>query len=224
MEPHASVGIYVVTVEGRELLATENLAPGIAVYGERLLRIRGSEYRTWDPYRSKLAASILKGIEKIPIKPGQRVLYLGSASGTTVSHVSDILGAEGIVYCIDFAPRVMRDLLRNVCAHRPNAVPILADARMPERYEAIVGEVDGIYCDLAQPEQAKILADNADLFLKLGGWIMLAIKARAIDVVKHPSEVYAHEVAVLEDRRFRIQKLVDLAPYDKDHVMVLAER
>ena len=55
------------------------------------------EYRVWNPFRSKLAAAILGGIEKIHIKPGSKVLYLGAASGTTVSHVADIVGPVMII-------------------------------------------------------------------------------------------------------------------------------
>lgn len=51
-----------------------------------------TEYRAWNPFRSKLAAAILGGVDKIYMKPGSKVLYLGAASGTTVSHVSDIVG------------------------------------------------------------------------------------------------------------------------------------
>lgn len=51
-----------------------------------------TEYRVWNPFRSKLAAAILGGVDKIHIKPGAKVLYLGAASGTTVSHVADIVG------------------------------------------------------------------------------------------------------------------------------------
>ena len=46
----------------------------------------------WNPFRSKLAASIVGGIEAIYMKPGSKVLYLGAASGTTVSHVADLVG------------------------------------------------------------------------------------------------------------------------------------
>ena len=51
-----------------------------------------TEYRAWNPFRSKLAAAIVGGIEHIHMKPGSKVLYLGAASGTTVSHVSDLVG------------------------------------------------------------------------------------------------------------------------------------
>lgn len=50
------------------------------------------EYRVWNPFRSKLAAAILGGVDQIYMGPGSKVLYLGAASGTTVSHVADIVG------------------------------------------------------------------------------------------------------------------------------------
>lgn len=59
------------------------------------------EYRAWNPFRSKLAASIVGGVGDIHIKPGSKVLYLGAASGTTVSHVSDIVGAVSVA-CLCF--------------------------------------------------------------------------------------------------------------------------
>ncbi|MCK4439354.1 fibrillarin-like rRNA/tRNA 2'-O-methyltransferase, partial [Candidatus Bathyarchaeota archaeon] len=155
--------------------------------------------------------------------PSHKVLYLGAASGTTASHISDIVGEKGHVYCVEFASRSIRELVNNVCAFRLNMSPILEDARFPEKYEMFInGEVDDVYCDIAQPEQAKILADNADLFLKKSGWIMLAVKAQSIDVTKEPSEIYKREVRVLESRSFFIEEIVDLEPYDKAHAMVVA--
>jgi fibrillarin-like pre-rRNA processing protein len=216
--------IYLISFEdSSERLATRNLAPGKNVYGERLVRDKGIEYRVWDPFRSKLAAAILKGLETVPIRPCHKILYLGAASGTTASHVSDIVGEKGYVYCIEFASRAIRELVNNVCASRLNMAPILADARFPEKYAALVEKVDDIYCDIAQPEQAKVLADNADLFLKSSAWIMLAIKASSIDVTKEPSEVYEQEMEVLKSRHFEIQEIVHLEPYDKAHVMIVAK-
>jgi len=217
--------IYQVTLEdGAQRLATRNLTPGRNVYGERLLRHEGVEYRVWDAFRSKLAAAILKNLKTVPIKPSHRVLYLGAASGTTASHVSDIVGEKGYVYCVEFAPRALRELVNNVCAYRLNMSPILEDARFPEKYEMFTGgNVDDVYCDIAQPEQAKILADNADLFLKKSGWIMIAVKAQSIDVTKEPSEVYKQEIKVLKNRGFRIEEVVHLEPYDIAHAMIVAQ-
>jgi len=226
VEPHQSFKeIFWITLEeGSKRLSTKNLALGHSVYGERLVRFQGIEYRVWDAFRSKLAAAILKGLEILPIQPSHRVLYLGAASGTTASHVSDIVGEKGHVYCVEFAARSIRDLVNNVCAFRMNLSPILADARLPERYAALVEKVNGIYCDIAQPEQAKVLADNADLFLRDQGWILLAVKAQSIDVTKKPSDVYREETSTLKTRGFRIEQTVQLEPYDKAHAMILAKK
>src|SRR3989304_1458452 len=87
VKPHPKFPeIYQITLEdGARRLATRNLSPGRSVYGERLIRVEGVEYRVWDAFRSKLAAAILKGLQAVPIEPGHRVLYLGAASGTTAS-------------------------------------------------------------------------------------------------------------------------------------------
>jgi len=223
--PHFQAVYRAMLEDGAQRLATKNLTPGRNVYGERLIRHEGVEYRLWDAFRSKLAAAILKNLKKVPIEPDHKVLYLGAASGTTASHVSDIVGERGNVYCVEFAARSLRELVNNVCAYRLNMSPILEDARFPEKYAVFVsGKVDDIYCDIAQPEQAKILADNADVFLKNSGWIMLAVKAQSIDVTKEPSEVYKGEVKVLENRDFRIEEVVHLEPYDKAHAMIVAQR
>lgn len=224
VEPHPKFPeVYWARLEdGSRKPATRNFSLGKTVYGERLIKYEGTEYRIWDPFRSKLAAAILKGLKKVPIQPGHKVLYLGAASGTTASHVSDIVGEKGHVYCVEFAARSIRELVDNVCAFRVNMSPILADARFPERYTMLVEKVDDIYCDIAQPEQAKVSADNADVFLKSGGWIMLAIKAQSIDVTKAPSEVYKQEINVLKTRGFHIGEVVHLEPYDKAHAMIMA--
>lgn len=226
VEPHPTFReIFWVTLEdGSKRLATRNLTPGHIVYGERLVKSKGLEYRVWDAFRSKFAAAILKGLETVPIQPSHKVLYLGAASGTTASHVSDIVGEEGHVYCVEFAARSIRDLVNNVCAFRMNMSPILADARFPERYSALVEKVDNIYCDIAQPEQAKVLADNADLFLKDRGRIMLAVKSQSIDVTKEPAEVYKEERNTLKSRGFRIEQIVHLEPYEKAHAMIIAQK
>lgn len=226
VEPHPLFnGIYCITLEdGLEKLATLNLAPGRAVYGERLVRHGSAEYRIWDPYRSKLAAAILKGLETVPIQPGHKVLYLGAASGTTASHISDILGENGHVYCVEFAARSIRELVDNVGTYRLNMSPVLADARLPEKYAALVGKVEDVYCDVAQPEQAKLLADNADVFLKSNGWVMLACKSQSIDVTMLPDEVYQQEARILRRSAFNVTEIVDLEPYDKAHAMIVAQR
>jgi len=232
MPAHADVkrhekfdGVYWVRLEDySRRLATKNLAPGISVYGEKLVADGENEYRTWDAYRSKLAAAILRNLDKLPIHRGSNVLYLGSASGTTASHVSDIVEDGGRVYCVEFAQRSMRELIDTLCEHRNNVYPILGDARMPEKYQATVERVDVVYSDVAQPEQARILADNADLFLKEDGEALMVIKSRSVDVTMEPTDVFKQEIGVLRGRRFRINQTVRLEPYEKDHALVHLSR
>ncbi|MEM2129620.1 MAG: fibrillarin-like rRNA/tRNA 2'-O-methyltransferase [Candidatus Bathyarchaeia archaeon] len=225
VQPHRSFeGVFQVFLEEKSpKLATLNLSPGRNVYGERLIKIGDAEYRLWDPFRSKLAGAILKGLKHLPIKPGSRVLYLGAASGTTASHVSDIVGNSGYVYCVEFAPRSIRDLINNVCRFRSNMAPILADARIPSQYTSMVQNINVIYCDVAQPEQAKLLVNNAKFFLEKEGWVMLAVKSRSIDVTMDPSEVFKKEINVLKENGFEISEVIRLEPYDKDHVLVVAK-
>jgi fibrillarin-like pre-rRNA processing protein len=226
VKPHPKFpAIYQIMLEdGAKRLGTLNLTPSRKVYGERLIRFESAEYRVWDAFRSKLAAAILKGVTNVPMKPDHQVLYLGAASGTTASHVSDIVGEKGHVYCVEFASRSLRDLVENVCTYRLNMLPILEDARIPEKYSMFVrGKVEDIYCDIAQPEQARVLADNADYFLKEHGWIMLAVKAQSIDVTKEPSEIYKSETRILEKRGFQVAEVVHLEPYDKAHAMIVAQ-
>ncbi len=214
--------VFIVELEDGSLrLATKNLVPGQRVYGERLFKFNGVEYREWNAYRSKLAGALLKGLEELPVKEGDKLLYLGIASGTTASHVSDIIGKEGRIYGVEFAPRVMRDLIL-IIQERKNIYPILGDARFPEKYRHLVEAVDGLYADVAQPDQAAIVVRNAKFFLKDGGYLLLAIKARSIDVTTEPGEVYRREVQTLKDNGFEIVDVVHLDPFDKDHAMIYA--
>jgi len=227
VKPHPQfTEIYLALLEdGTQRLATRNLTVGRTVYGERLIRFKKVEYRVWDAFRSKLAAAIIKGVKSIPIARGRTVLYLGAASGTTPSHISDIVGEEGHVYCVEFASRSLRELVNNVAAYRLNTSPFLEDARFPDRYAIFIPrKVDCIYCDIAQPDQAKILADNAEVLLKPTGWVMLAVKAHSIDVTKAPPVIFKQEANILKRRGFDVKEIVSLEPYDKAHAMIIAGR
>ncbi len=215
--------IYKMCVEGNALLVTRNMTPGRTYYGEPTYIVDGVEYRSWNPTRSKLAAAIMKGIGVMSVRPGTRVLYLGAASGTTVSHVSDILGETGHVWALDFAPRALRDLLDKVARYRSNVSPILGDANRPMEYSHLVPVVDTVFADVAQPNQAEIVVKNASMFLKEGGWAMLSIKSRSVDVRRKPRDVYDAQVGVLEGGGLKVRELVELDPYEKDHAMALAE-
>lgn len=222
VEPHRHEGVFI--SRGKEdALLTRNMVPGDSVYGEKRMSVEAdgvkTEYRVWNPFRSKLGAAIVGGVESIHIKPGAKVLYLGAASGTTVSHVSDIVGPEGLVYAVEFSHRSGRDLI-NVAKKRVNIIPIIEDARHPAKYRMLVGMVDVVFADVAQPDQARIVHINAQQFLKYGGNFVISIKASCIDSTARPEAVFASEVAKLKEFRLKPKEQVTLEPFERDHCVV----
>ncbi len=208
-----------VYTDGR-LLFTKNMTPGKKVYDERCIKENGVEYRGWDPFRSKLAGAIKKGLKTFPFKEGCKILYLGASTGTTISHVSDIVG-EGEIFSVEFSPHSMQLFIKNI-EGRENIIPILADANKPQNYKD-VGTVDVIYEDVAQPNQADIMNKNADAFLKKDGIAMIAIKSQSIDVTKRPEETF--EIVLKElSTHFEILEKMKLEPFDKDHLFVVLKK
>ena len=207
--------------DGRERPATKNLVPGNRVYGERLLVKGRVEYSVWDPFRSKLAAAIMNGLKNFSFENAAKVLYLGVSTGTTASHISDIIGPSGIIFGVEHASRVARDFMDRVASHRANIIPIMQDARRPGDYFAVFGKADTAYVDIAQPDQTKIAIENCRMLLKTGGLLFLVIKTRSIDVVKSPEHVIKQETKKLHNM-FEVLESIDLEPYDKDHAMVIA--
>ncbi|KRZ44768.1 rRNA 2'-O-methyltransferase fibrillarin, partial [Trichinella pseudospiralis] len=234
--PHRHQGIFM--ARGKEdALVTFNSVPGESVYGEKRISVEEGEekkeYRVWNPFRSKLAAAVMGGLDDIFMKPGSRVLYLGAASGTTVSHVSDIIGPEGICYAVEFSHRSGRDLL-NVAKKRNNVVPIIEDARHPHKYRMLIGMVDTIFADIAQPDQARIVTLNAHHFLRNGGHIVMSIKVSCfvycydsnivvIDSTAEPEVVFAGEVNKLKQEKVKPIEQITLEPYERDHAVVTGE-
>lgn len=200
---------------------TKNLVPRKRVYGEKLVK-KGSEYREWDPYRSKLGAAIINGLKNLQIKPGSRILYLGASTGTTPSHVSDIIGEDGLVYGIEFAERVFRNLL-DLCKQRKNIAPILSDARRTENYNW-VEECDVVFTDIADPQETEIAIHNADMFLKQGGIVMISIKTQSIDVTKQPEQIYKQEAEKLKKAGYRVLQTINLEPFEQKHALLVAKK
>lgn len=213
-----------------DALATKNMVMGESVYGEKRVAVETPgvgdaektkvEYRMWNPFRSKLAAAIVSGIENCWVKPGAKVLYLGAASGTTVSHVSDVVGPNGVVYAVEFSPRSGRDLV-NLAKKRTNVVPIIEDARHPAKYRMLLGMVDVIFADVAQPDQARIVGLNAKDYLKTGGHFIISIKANCIDSTAPAEAVFASEVNKLKESGLKPKEQVTLEPYERDHCVVI---
>ncbi|XP_015280521.1 PREDICTED: rRNA 2'-O-methyltransferase fibrillarin [Gekko japonicus] len=203
VEPHRHEGVFI--CRGKEdALVTRNLVPGESVYGEKRISVEDGEvkveYRAWNPFRSKLAAAILGGIDQIHIKPGAKVLYLGAASGTTVSHVSDIVGPEGLVYAVEFSHRSGRDLI-NVAKKRTNIIPVIEDARHPHKYRMLIGKFS-----------SHSVMTSQDL---------LTWKANCIDSTAAPEAVFASEVKKMQQENMKPQEQLTLEPYERDHAVVV---
>lgn len=204
-------------------LYTINLIPGMKVYGERLIDFKGIEYREWDPYRSKLAALILENPEVDILANLNSCLYLGASSGTTISHLSDLI-PDGMIFGVEFAERSIRQLIQNM-VKRQNVIPILGDANFPEEYaNSIFKKVDLVYQDVAQPNQAEIAIKNCDYYLKNKGYLVLAIKSQSIDSVKKSEKVYSQEKKILENDSFNIIESANIHKYAANHLIIIAKK
>lgn len=222
LKPHRLKGFY---TDGKRLF-TRSLAPGHRPFDERVVKDEGKEYRQIDARKSKLAASVVKGISQIGVKPGDIVLYLGASHGYTPSFMSDIIGDgnDGFMFALDFAPRVVRDLVF-VSEKRPNMAPIMADANKPETYFHKVMMVDYVYQDIAQKNQAEIFIKNCKIFLKKDGFAFLAVKSRSVDIAKNPKKVFNSVRDQIEKSGlFTIVDYRELDPLEKDHCVFVCKR
>jgi fibrillarin-like pre-rRNA processing protein len=215
MEAAAWPGVF---REGRELY-TRNLCPGASVYGERRIEREGVEYRSWDPFRSKLAALLLRGAPPTLPSRVDSILYLGAAHGTTASHVSD-LWPDASIFVIEKSVTSFVPLLALARA-RTNLMPILADAQLPERYRADVGLVDLLYQDVAQRAQAAIFAENASVALAPRGLGVLMLKIRSVTQRRTANEVVRAARRELEAAGLSIHAEVPLAPFSREHVALV---
>ena len=201
-------------------LATLNSVRNYDPFSDGLTGVDNKQYRFWNPTRSKLAAAIMKKIKIVPIKAGDKVLYMGVAHGYTASRIADVVGDKGIVYGVEFSDRPFQELLP-LCEKYKNISPILADARKPESYYW-VERVDVVYADIAQPDATEIAIRNCKEFLKPNGFLMLAIKSRSIDVTKSPNEIYKEEIEKLKRANFEIIDWKNLEPFEQAHAMIVA--
>lgn len=204
-------GIY---REGKWLY-TKNLTPGKRISTEKIHTADGIEYRSWNPYKSKMAAAILKGCKNMPVRKDSHVLYLGAANGTTASYFSDI-ATDGMIYAIEISFQAMKDLL-SVCKNRENMIPIMANARKPEEYETMVEYVDVVYQDISQRDQVKIFLKNMERFDAKEGLLM--VKARSIDVSMKPEKVFERVKEEIKNN-FQIKETLSLHPYARDHMAI----
>ena len=196
----------------REFDSESRLATqGTPVYGEP----SDGKWRLWDARRSKVGAMYEKGLD-LGLAGGERVLYLGAASGTTASHVADFAHS---LYAVEFAARPMRDLV-GVAEERRNLFPLLKDAREPETYAHVVEPVDAVVQDVATRRQARVALANRR-FLCDDGRLILAVKARSEDVTAEPQTVFDEVLDELSEE-YAILDSTRLEPFHADHLAVIA--
>ncbi|MDO8647329.1 MAG: fibrillarin-like rRNA/tRNA 2'-O-methyltransferase [Candidatus Diapherotrites archaeon] len=206
-----------------QFIYTKNLLPGEKVYGEKLVFESRIEFRRWDAFRSKLGAGLKNGLKELPIKKGSKVLYLGAAEGTTVSHISDIIENEGLLVGVDLSAVSMRRFVQ-LCEKRANIVPLLADALQVENYPEEIRQLsfDVLFQDVSQKNQAEIFLKNAQ-FLKEQGFGLLSVKARSISASEQASIIFASEASKLK-KNFEILQTVRLEPFETDHALILCRK
>jgi fibrillarin-like pre-rRNA processing protein len=200
---------------------TQNLpcCKGLKVYNEKLIYYNNKEFRSWSPYRSKIAAAILNGLKDLNLKPDSKILYLGAATGTTVSHLSDIVN-RGVVYAVESSAIVLRKILE-LCKNRNNIMPILSDANHPDRYCTIVSKVDLVYQDISQRNQSEIFIKNVSRYMNKNGKGIIMVKARSIDVSITPKKAYEFVANDLNNYGFKVINVLDISHYEKDHAAIV---
>ena len=222
IRPHTThPGVF---TDGADLYTRSLLGPLPRGTTEATLRgLNGHDYRPFPPTRTKLAAIVKRRARAWPFTPTSRVLYLGAGAGTTVSFLSDIC-PDGMIYAVEFAPEPFRDLV-GVARGRRNVVPILADARTPAAYRAHIPQpVDVVYQDVAQRDQWDILRRNADAYLRPGGWAVLIVKAKSVDVARPAREVYDETAAAIAMTGYTVEEFVELDPYEREHGAFMLRR
>lgn len=195
---------------------TKSLIPKQCVYGET---IKEDVYREWNPNRSKLGAGLKKNLRNFPFKKDSIVLYLGASTGTTCSHISDIV-SEGMIFGVEIAPRVFYKFIE-LSKTRANLYPVLASANLPAKY-SFIPKVDVVFQDISQRDQLNIFVKNCKAFLKTEGFGMLVVKSRSIDTTKHPKQVFKK----VRDELKKNYHLIDergLQPYEKDHMIFVVK-
>ena len=202
--------------EGEEYYTKSLNTPNKSVYGEKIV----GEYREWVGKRSKLGAALYKNLRTFEFKKDSIVLYLGASSGTTCSHLSDIV-SDGMIFGIDLAPRIFYKFVE-LSKERKNLYPVLADANHMELY-SFVPKCDVVFQDIAQKDQVRIFANNCERFLKQNGTAYLSVKSRSIDVTKKPMQIF--ELV----RRQLMQKFIileerGLQPYERDHTLFVVKK
>ncbi len=192
---------------------------GKSVYGEKISKEGQGYLRQWNPKRSKLAALLTKETRFFPFTENSKVLYLGAASGTTVSHVADLVPG-GTVYGVELSYVPFLKLLE-LSEARGNIIPILEDARALERYQFFVDSPDIIYQDISQRDQVSIF-NQAIKFWPTIRYGFLVLKIRSISFSRKDNEILRDSVQGIKG--MKVKYTVDLKPFHMNTFMLCLSR
>ena len=213
--------------EGRTLWS-RNSTRGKSVGGERRKRDGKIEWRRWDPFRSKVAAALLmtsqKASELLP-SPGDTCLYLGASSGTTVSHIHDMVCGSnnhhnGQIIAVEISPRMMRDL-SSLAEERSGLIPILNDARETQSYAPVMREkAHWIHQDLSIADQAENFISIATSTLKNGGIGLLSLKAASERQFEGDDQSrFSRAEKLIEESELELIEKIDISQYQEQHMV-----
>ena len=213
--------------EGRTLWS-RNSTRGKSVGGERRKRDGKIEWRRWDPFRSKVAAALLltsqKASELLP-SPGDTCLYLGASSGTTVSHIHDMVCGSnnhhnGQIIAVEISPRMMRDL-SSLAEDRSGLIPILNDAREARSYAPVMREkAHWIHQDLSIADQAENFISIATSTLKNGGIGLLSLKAASERQFEGDDQRrFSRAEKLIEESELELIEMIDISQYQEQHMV-----
>lgn len=181
------------------------------------------EYRIWDTFYSKLGAAIETGISNIYMKPGSKVLYLGAGndSYSTISHISDLVGKEGVVYAVEKS-EIKGLVLKTLAKKRINIKPIIYDAKIPFNYKnSIINLVDCIFANISEKDITIILAKNAEFFLKSKGGFICVINANQNDSKnKSQKEKIDEQIRLLKENSLYVKEYISLDNFESGFAVV----
>jgi len=218
--PHKFEGVFIAKGKNNDAICTKNLVPGEAVNGEELISAKNkdgteTEYRIWNPRTSKLAAAIHSGVNNIWVKPGSHVLYMGDVCGTTVSHLSDLVGPDGLVYAVGLS-----DVVVNMAEKRSNVIAIYANYLFAPRYRMLLSMVDAICADLDDPFKVCGLFTNTEDFLRAGGHFLVSTQGSSL-LPTSKNKITFRGVTLHSQREFDILEMIKLEQVDEGLVMVV---
>lgn len=186
-------------------------------YDEQVIKQDNYYLREWSPFSSKISAAIKKGFV-LPDLKNKDVLYLGSSTGTTVSHLSDL--EPKVIIGVDIASVTMLPFLE-LAKKRENVFPLLFDAGHLEDCTLLKGQrFDFVFQDIAQKNMVRTFIDAVKLFAKPGTHA-IALKTNSVDSTKTPKQVLDDSLKQFQDAKIKVEKVLDLNPFEKNHYFIV---